>query len=259
MIELKNVNYPEKNPVLKNITLSFREGEITGIAGRAGSGKSTLLKLLSLHRRDLARTSGTILLENRETGLFSKSELRRKIHLSKNALPGNMDEPLYNFLLLARIPYKPFMKPFHEYDLQVVDTFMGRFNLGHLRKKPLRELSDSLLQRSLLAFSFISEADLMLFDNPTQNLDLESMKILYREMARTVMDGNRAMVIASHDINLMTQVADRIIIIDEGKVAEQGMPEMIDNEMIRKYFSTDVFLSRNIYNGRPVINMFPDN
>jgi len=64
-------------------------------------------------------------------------------------------------------------------------------------------------------------------------------------------------LLASGDINFIAQTADRVLVMDAGILAEDIAPERIDVELIRRYFKIEVLVSRNIYNGRPELHVFP--
>ena len=259
MIRLSNISYPVKNPLLKEIRLELKNGEIVGLIGKAGSGKSTLLKLISLQVRMPKAIKTSITFKNRMGSMFTVKELSRLINIPVNQMPENLDETLANFLLLSRMPYKEFMSPFKDYDFEITNSFLERFGLSPHSRLPLRNLSSSILQRAMLAYSFIREPELMLLDNPTDNLDLEGQKKLYKELIKFTMDGDRTALIASHDINFISQLVDRIIVLDSGKIVEDVPIEKFSDKILKTYLSVDTIVARNIYNGRPLIHLFPDN
>ena len=63
----------------------------------------------------------------------------------------------------------------------------------------------------------------------------------------------------SHDLNFLSQTVDRIIIMENGKIVQDGTHELINAEMVKKYFGCEVMESRNIYNGRVELHLFPEN
>lgn len=259
MIQLNNVSYPPRDSVLKNMSLDVRDGEIVGLIGKAGAGKSVLLKLISRQIKAPAVINEALKFKDKAISHFSQKELSRYMNVPMNTSPENPDEILENFLLLSRVPYKEFMSPFAEYDLTITDSFIERFGLSEFRRFPLKKLSASLLQRVLLAFAFIREPELLLLDNPTSNLDMEGEKRLYKEILKFTMDGDRSAIIASHDINFISQVCDRIIVLEDGKKAEDIPAEKLNNDILKTYLAVDTIITRNIYNGRPLVHLFPDN
>lgn len=110
-----------------------------------------------------------------------------------------------------------------------------------------------------LAHVFCREAKHLVLDDPAAGLDIASMKLLQRAIARYTVEGDRIVVFTSNDLNFAAQTADRILVLDEGMLVESGTPQMIDADLVRKYFRTDVTVSRNIYNGKPEVHFFPEN
>lgn len=160
--------------------------------------------------------------------------------------------------MLARIPYKKRFSPFSEYDVQVAEKYIKLFGLEDYTEARLIELPGAIFKRALIAFSFIMETKAVLIDNPTSDMDIPSIKMLQRAIARYVIDGGNTVIIASNDLNFVSQTADRIVVIEDGSVALDGDPSIIDPDMVKRYFGVDVFISKNVYNGRPNVNLFPE-
>jgi ABC-type cobalamin/Fe3+-siderophores transport system ATPase subunit len=254
MIEISNLKYSFNNVnFLNDINVTVDDGEILGIIGTSGSGKSILLKILS---GQIKGYEGEIIINKIPLGEYSKQDIHIKISSLVNNIPDNLEDTIYNFSLLSRTPYKSIFKPFNEYDLQVTDEYIESFQLSGIKNHKLGQLSDCLLQKVLLVHAFIREAPFLVLDNPTSSLDLSSSSILRRCLLKYVINGERTALIASSDLNFIFQTADKIIIMDNGTIAEKGYPDIISTEMIKKYFKVDVLMSRNIYNGRPEIHIF---
>ncbi|MFC1668920.1 ATP-binding cassette domain-containing protein [Spirochaetota bacterium] len=257
MIEIKNLKFAYgKKQILKDISLTLNSGEIIGIIGKSGSGKSAFLKILSGKTKII---HGEVNLNNTPLKSFSRKKLHQTISYSQNDLPANIDDSLYNYLMLSRIPFKKFFKPFNDYDKQLVEKYMGIFKIDENRIDKINTLCHCKLQKLILAHTFIRETDVLLLDNPTENLDLEAIIILRKAIMRYIFNGDKIVIISSNNINFILQTCDRIIILDDGHIGMEGPPDMVDAKMIKKYFSTDVFISRNIYNGKPEVHLFPEN
>lgn len=241
--------------VLSNISLSFNDGEVVGIIGRGGSGKSLLLGAIAGAYRNFA---GEILVGRRPVRGLPRRELARAVTFHA-AEPGNEDENVREFLKLARLPFKKFLNPLTDYDLQIVDESMALLELEEMADRPLRALSGSYAKRALLAFSLVRNTDLLLLDNPTAGLDLRSLALLQKALSRYALGGKNIAVVASNDLNFIAQTADRIVVLDGGAVALQGGPEIIDVDMVKRFFGLDVFVSKNVYNGKPNVHFFPEN
>jgi len=257
MIECNDLGFTvEGRTVLKGVSFTVEEGEILGLIGPSGSGKSILLKLLA---GSILNHEGTISYNGIPLKEYQKEKKHVKISYSNTALPENIDDSVINFLHLARIPHKKFFKNFSDYDTQIVENWLDQFGLTAGKDSALRTLSDSALRRSVLANAFIYEALVMILDDPSAYLDIESIARLYRAVRRYVINGERMVVLGGNDINLALQVSDRIILLNgSGSIAAHCSPESVTGKMLGDIFNTEVLLSRNIYNGRPEIHIFPE-
>jgi ABC-type cobalamin/Fe3+-siderophores transport system ATPase subunit len=256
MIELKNLSLSAgKKTILNNINISFNDGEIIAITGRSGSGKSMLLKTITGTARGF---SGSIEIDGKESKSFLKNDLLKSVSPVFCAPPDNMEETLERFLMLARMQYRKLFSPFSEYDIQTTDQYIALFGLEDFRTSQMANLSGCVYKRAMLAFSFIMKMKTLLIDNPSSDLDIASVEMLQKAASRYVIDGSRTVIIASNDLNFAAQTADRIIVMENGSVAIDGGPSIIEPDMIKKYFGADVFVSKNVYNGRPNVNLFPE-
>ena len=257
MIEVNNLwyRYGEKE-VIQGISTRINDGEIIGIIGKSGSGKTTLLNLLSGAIRDF---EGDILINRRPVQSFSRKEYLEHIGSFIGTFPENTEEILFNFILLARLPFKRLFNPFSDYDIQIVEENITAFELTPYRNEFLGSLSDGILKKAQLAFAFSRRASILLLDNPTSDLDIHTLSLLNKAVHRYVMGGQRTVILALNDLSFIFQTADRVMLMEEGLLAMEEEPAKIDIGIIREYFDRDVFLSKNIYNGRPNIHFFPEN
>ena len=241
--------------VLAGVSMKIDDGEIVGILGRAGCGKTVLMETLAgLHRR----YGGEILIDRRPLLSFGRKEYARALTYHAGE-PGNPDETVREFLKLARISYKKPFNPYSEYDLQLVDEAISAMEIEGLRDHVLGSLSASAIKRVMLAFSLARNTGHLLLDEPTSGLDIRSVSLLHKALSRYAIEGKNIVIIASNDINFIAQTADRIAVMEGGVIALQGGHDLIDPDMIKRFFGVDVLISRNIYNGRPGVHLFPEN
>ncbi|MCP4133947.1 MAG: ABC transporter ATP-binding protein [bacterium] len=256
MIEINNMSFSyNKNEILRNISLSVENGEIVGIIGSPGSGKTILLRILAGYIKGY---TGEIVYNSTPLNSFSKKKLHQDISHLDNEMPENLEDSVRNFLLLSRMPYKRMLNPFSEYDIQVTEEYIKQFGLESIEEAALNMLPESSLAMTRLAHAFIREANLLFLDNPTTGLGIPMYGRLKKILSKYVLNGERTIICCSNDINFISQTADRILILHEGSIAEQGSPDIIDADLIKKYFKTEVLISRNIYNGKPEIHFFPE-
>ncbi len=257
MIELKDVSLIVSDRFgLKNIDATFNDGEIIGIIGRSGSGKSLMLKTISSQYRVF---QGDVLIQHRPVQSYMTKDLHRLIASSIGLPRPDTEITLQEFLLLSRIPFKRFLNPFTEYDLQTVEEEIKTLELQEYRNNSLESLPSSILGKAMAAFCLIRKSPVLILDNPTAEMDIKSITLLQKALFKHVMDGNRIVLLASNDLNFIAQTADRILLLDEGQIAASGTADLIDADLIRQYFHIEVFISKNIYNGKPNVHFFPEN
>jgi len=257
MLEIMNISLSRSgSTLLRNVCATFNDGEIIGIAGRPGAGKSLLLGIIA----GLVKPGmGQVIINGNPMDKTAGRKRRTLVSLTGDAFPENRHDRVKDFLLLSRAPHRRIFRAFAENDLDTVDMYIELFNLSGYRDCILGDLPGSVLQRVVTAFGFIREAHLLLMDEPQKSLDIASVRMLCKIMSRYVINGKRIIAFCSNDLNFISQTADRILIMHGGSIVEDGGPEIISTELVSKYFNTDVFLSRNIYNGRPEIHFFPEN
>jgi ABC-type cobalamin/Fe3+-siderophores transport system ATPase subunit len=240
--------------VLDDITVTLNDGETIGIVGKSGSGKTAFLKTIA-HRMPGYRGSITV---NGTPLPLLKSTLEKEVTYCGQAVPANPDESLSEFLLQGRMPYKKAFRPYTDYDRQTADEYADILDLSRLGGMKIGTVPDGVFRRALLARAFIRGSHAVLLDNPTSDLDIASVGLLKKAIARYVMEGNRIAVVCSGDLNFISAVADRVLIMDAGRIVESGPVGILDGDLVKRYFGVDVIISRNIYNGKPQIHSFPE-
>ncbi|MBN2403782.1 MAG: ABC transporter ATP-binding protein [Spirochaetes bacterium] len=255
MIKIDILSYKKNNiEILKNINAVFNKSEIIGIIGKSGSGKTSLLKAIAGIFKDY---EGDILLNNNSVKLLSNKNKRNHIAFSfSNNSYDIIDDTVSDYLMQSRKLFKKFLSPFTDFDHQITEDYLKLFKLNEYRDKKVLTLSDGIFKKVILAFPFIKNAEVLLLDNPTGNLDLESISLVQKAVLKYSINGDKLVIIASNDLNFLLQTADRIVIMEKGTIDSEINPEMIDAQKIYKHFNTEVLISRNIYNGKPDIHQY---
>jgi len=219
-IEIKNVsfNYPgTEEAVLKNINIDIKPGMMVALVGKSGSGKTTLANLIP---RFYQHQQGEVLLDGTEVKEYSLKNLRQHISLvtqnvtlfndtiANNIAYGALkDTPLDNIKKAAEDANA---KEFIEQLPNGWDTMVGENGV---------KLSGGQRQRLAIARALLKNAPILIFDEATSALDTESEKLIQQAM-ETVMHKSTTLVIA-HRLSTI-QNADLILVMDKGKVIEQG-------------------------------------
>ncbi len=194
---------------VEDFSLDIETGEIFGIAGPNGAGKSTLISLLLGFLRP---TAGTVTIDGAGPRAFV--EARGVGYLSELVAipPGwSVDGALHRYAVLARVP--PAERRAR------VDQAVTTLGLEEHRRKRVKQLSKGNLQRLGLAQALLSESDLVILDEPTHGFDpLWTQR--FRDIGRNLKRPGRTVVIASHNLDELERVADRVGIIDRGRLQQ---------------------------------------
>lgn len=217
-------------PVLEDVSLTLNHGEFMGLIGPNGAGKSVLLRtILGLEKAD----GGTVSIYGRPPG---------RAHQDVAYVPQyarfDRDFPIRvrDVVLSGRLrPGKPGYRQDDE-DRARAESALERLNLTDLAERQIGRLSGGEMQRVLIARALTSDARLLLFDEPTANLDASLVTGLYDFLKE--LTGERTVVLVSHDIGVMTSVVDSIACLNR-RMHYHGDKE-ITHEMIEETYGCPV-------------------
>lgn len=219
MIELVNIHkhYHDLH-VLKGVSLTVSKGEVVVIVGPSGSGKSTLLRcvnqLETIEEGDI-RFEGQSMLDKST----SIDAWRRKIGMVFQQFNLFPHLSVKDNILLA--PSK-----FGEVSIESVETLLGRVGLLDKLNTYPSSLSGGQKQRIAIARALAMHPDCILFDEPTSALDPQMVKEVL-DIIRSLADKGMTMMIVTHEMNFAREVADTIVVMDDGKIVESGPPAML--------------------------------
>jgi iron complex transport system ATP-binding protein len=203
--------------VLAGVDLAFAPGELVALVGPNGAGKSTLLAALA---GDLLPSLGTVLLCGEElarTSLGTRAQRRAVLQQrTEVALPFTVEQ-------VVRMGRSPWLAVAEEVarDDEVVATAIERTDLLALSGRRVTELSGGELARVGLARVLAQGCDVLLLDEPTAALDLRHQETTMLAL-RAEADADRAVVVAIHDLDLAAAHADRLVVVDDGRVVADG-------------------------------------
>lgn len=225
MIEFKNlVKKFGDRTVLKGLSFSIQEGEILFILGTSGTGKSVLLKnLVGLLRPD----GGEIWLDGQELSKLSEIEylpIRKKCGMVFQQ-PALFDS-LTIFENVAFGLRRHEKLPEQELKERVLKA-LSLVNLVGVEHKYPQQLSYGMQKRVSLARTVALEPKVLLFDEPTTGLDpvtTSAVNALIQDLSRTL---KTTSIVVSHDMNCALKIADRIVVLDQGQIVDQGTPDQL--------------------------------
>lgn len=229
MLKLQHLTagYGEKT-VLRDITMEFPPGTVTAILGVNGCGKSTLLKA----------AAGLIPLQG---GAVSVEEPRAR---SIAYLPQTRRLPeltAYRLVLHGRFPWLLWPRTYRKEDHAAAQAAMERLGIAQFADTPMAQLSGGTRQKCYLAMALAQEAPTILLDEPTSFLD-PAHQLRLMELCRELAAEGRAVVPVLHDLPLALRFADRLAVLDGGRLIALGTPEeLMSTNILQKTFGVQIF------------------
>ncbi|MCM2675229.1 amino acid ABC transporter ATP-binding protein [Shouchella plakortidis] len=239
MIVCESVNkwYSNELHVLKDVDVSIKQGEIVCILGPSGSGKSTFIRTINALEKiqkgqitvdgiELTEDNAKIDAIRKETGMvFQSFNLFPHLTILKN-------------ITLSPIWVKKMPKAKAE---KIALELLERVGIPEQAHKFPGQLSGGQQQRVAIARALAMQPKIMLFDEPTSALDPEMVKEVL-DVMKELCNTGMTMLVVTHEMSFAREVADRIILFDQGELVEMGTPtELFDNP---KHERTKTFLSK---------------
>lgn len=224
ILEIKNLKKSYgQNEVLKDNSLSVKEGEVISIIGSSGSGKSTFLRSINLLE---SPSGGEILFHGKnvlEKG-YNLTAYREKLGMVFQSF--NLFENL-NVLENAIVAQTTVLKRDRKEAESIAKANLEKVGMGeqYWKAKP-KQLSGGQKQRVAIARALSVNPEAILFDEPTSALDPEMVGEVLKTMQELSQTG-LTMIIVTHEMEFARDVSDRVIFMDQGVIAEQGSPEQL--------------------------------
>lgn len=246
MIEVQNIvkKYGECK-VLDNVSLKIPKGKITSFIGPNGAGKSTLLSIIS---RLIDKDCGEVYIDGKEISRWDSKELAKNISILKQFNNINIRLTVRDLVGFGRFPYSN--GRLKEEDWEYVDKAIEYMKLEEIQHKYLDELSGGQKQRAYIAMVIAQDTNYILLDEPLNNLDMKHSVEIMKILRRLADELGKTIVIVIHDINFASCYSDNIVILDNGKVVENGGTEdIIRQELLEEVYELK-FKIENIKNNR---------
>lgn len=248
MLEVKNLHfrYGRQSPyVLQGAELSLQDGEIGILLAKNGAGKSTLMgNILGI----LKPQSGSILFDGRDL-LNMRARERAKLiayvpqHIHFGALS------VYDSVLMGRVSY--FSLREGKDDREAVERVLAEMGLDGLAGRNAEELSGGEKQKVAIARALVQEPRLLIFDEPTGNLDIANELLIIREAKKLAREKNISILSSIHDLNQALDFGDRFFFMKDGRVVRSGGKEAVTPEIIEEVFGVKLRLAE--VNGRKIL------
>lgn len=227
LLETKSlsIGYPQPNHLDKilqeDVNVSIRPGEIISLMGQNGVGKTTFVKTIS---GLLPAISGEVLFSNQSLKSIAKKELAKQLSIVLTEKPFSFNISVLELIVIGRHPYSNWMGVLSPRDKEMIEWAFQETNTNYLANKKLYELSDGQLQKVMIARALAQETDLIVLDEPTAHLDLYN-KIEVMTLLRHIAGTGKGILISTHDMQICTQLSDRLWLFNFQEKVKEGLPE----------------------------------
>ena len=245
------VRYPRADrDAVHDVSLEARAGRITAVVGPNGSGKSTLVRAL-LHRR--LAVGGRIRLHDIDVASLDPRALARTV-----AIVPQREEPLFplrvhDFVMLGRYPHLGAWRGAGAADHTAVAEALERCEVEALAGRTTDALSGGEWQRVRLARALAQGAQALVLDEPTAFQDIAHEMATFELLSALARDG-RAVLLVSHQLNLVARFADAMILLHAGRVAAIGAPdEVMRGDVLERVYEWPLVVSRDPAIGAPAL------
>lgn len=216
--------YPGGDPILKDISLQIEKGEKTALIGPNGSGKTTLFLLCC----------GILKVQKGTIEVSGSAIVHSKFNPKISYLFQSPDDQLFSSTIFDDVAFGPLNMGLKKTEIkQVVKDALLRVNSEKLSDKSPFHLSGGEKRMAAIASLLSMNPDLLLFDEPTANLDSRNK----RKVIELIKEMSETLLISSHDLEFLLETCSRVIIIDEGEIVADGpIRDILSNEnLINKH------------------------
>lgn len=221
---------------VRDASFELRDPGLVAIAGPNGAGKSTLLGIMAGLRHPY---QGSCAYEDVEVSHWSRRDFARRVAFLPQMVRLEFPFTAEQVVLMGRTPYGGGWYESPE-DFMAVESAMQTADVLPFRSRDFRSLSGGERQRVILASALAQQPRTLLLDEPTTFLDLKHQLAMYR-LLRELAHSGMLIVSVTHDLNLALQFADRVLVIDQGRIAGDGTPEDVLNaDLIDHVFGVSV-------------------
>ena len=225
MIEVKNVTKKYGKVVaVDNISFTIQDGEIIGLLGPNGAGKSTTMNMITGY---IEPTEGTIIVDN-----YDMSKKPKKAKKEIGYMPEGV--PLYTDMTVKEfITYMAEIKKTNKKERkEKVEKIIEETGLKEVEKKITKNLSRGYKQRVSLAGALVGEPKILILDEPTVGLDpkqITEIRKLIKDLGK-----KHTVILSSHILSEVSQICQKVIIINKGKIVAIDTPENLENKVSNK-------------------------
>lgn len=221
LIELRGASFGyDHTPVLTDVDLTVRQGDVLAVLGSNGSGKSTLIRGMLGIAEQLA---GEVLLFGQPRSQF-RDRWRIGFVPQRNHLAGSLPVTVREVVESGRIMRNPIWKRFGAADRDAVANALATVGLAELATDALQSLSGGQQRRVAIARALAAEPELLILDEPTAGVDAETQARLADTLEELSAAGT-TVVLIEHELGMVAHLIDRVVVMKHGRVGYDGPPD----------------------------------
>jgi iron complex transport system ATP-binding protein len=225
-------------------------GQLTALAGPNGSGKSSIVRAL-LRRADVRR--GAVTLDGRDVNTLSYAELARDVAVVPQREEAAFPTRVREYVALGRYPHLGLWRAPAGEDDRAVDQALAQAGVDDLAERDTNALSGGEWQRVRIARALAQKTPALVLDEPTTFLDVAHEMAIF-ELLSSLAQSGLAVLLVSHQLNLVARFADTIVLLDEGKIATSGAPaDVMQADRLESIYRWPVVITRDPAIGAPAL------
>jgi zinc transport system ATP-binding protein len=234
IISLKDVSFSfNARPVLDRISLDVNRGDYLGVIGPNGSGKTTLLKLmLGL----LQPASGSVELFGRPIQRFKDWSKIGYVPQKATSFESRFPFTVAEVVQLGRVSRTGLMRRFRDEDKRAVDRALDQVQMLPHKDRLVTELSGGQQQRVFIAKGLVSDPSVLLLDEPTVGVDVESQDEFYHMLSRLNKDEGITLVVVSHDVDVIAREVNSMACVNQTLIYHGEPAECFKGDYLDKLY-----------------------
>ncbi|MEA1905668.1 MAG: ABC transporter ATP-binding protein [Euryarchaeota archaeon] len=224
--------------VLEGVSMDLDSSEIIGIVGPNGAGKSTLIRCID---RILTPRGGSILLDGNDVSNMTRMEIAKRMGYVPQTTTRVFPATVFDTVLMGRRPHLGWKSS--DDDVDAVIEVLELMGIMEFAMRDFNEISGGQQQNVLIARALAQEADILLLDEPTSNLDIRHQLEVMDIMQGIVRTKGISAIVAIHDLNLASRYTDRLLLMNGGRIFAAGGPEsVLTVENIRQAYGVEALV-----------------
>lgn len=234
MLNIENLNFSYKKgkQILYDISLNIKPGEIVGLIGMNGAGKSTLMRNIS---GIVNPDSGKIVINGTDRKKYTSEERKKIAYL-------NAENNLYNEITVKE--NINIMQHFYNVSKERTENVIKMLRCDEFMDKKVSELSSGMRQRAAIAASTLNNSNLILLDEPTNAIDIETKKYIM-DYINYLSNKKNGILITSHNIKDIEELCERVYIMRHGRIVKEATVESILKESSEKNQKWSISVPKN--------------